>query len=112
MPPQLDNIIPLHRGVAPIPVSHLQSLLEHKPDLRPTRHYRVGWWAMPSAHAGRASHRTLLRGFGHTATIAIAALRDDWRSFAAEVRSSPASHALVAVLTIIAWTALLVGGTL
>lgn len=33
---------------------------------------------------------------------------DDWREFVAEVRGSPYSHALVALLTVIGWTVLLV----
>lgn len=35
-------------------------------------------------------------------------IKDDWRDFVSEVRFSPYSHALVAILTIIGWTALLV----
>lgn len=35
-------------------------------------------------------------------------LAADWREFVGEVRASPFSHALVAILTIIGWTALLV----
>jgi hypothetical protein len=35
-------------------------------------------------------------------------LAEDWRDFASEVRRSPVSHALVAVLTVIGWTVLLI----
>lgn len=35
-------------------------------------------------------------------------LAEDWRDFASEVRRSPVSHALVAVLTVIGWSMLLV----
>ena len=31
-------------------------------------------------------------------------LAEDWRDFASEVRRSPVSHALVAVLTVVCWT--------
>lgn len=35
-------------------------------------------------------------------------LAEDWRDFASEVRRAPVSHALVAVLTVIGWTSLLI----
>jgi hypothetical protein len=42
----------------------------------------------------------------------LASLVADWRDIISEVRGSPYSHALVALLTVVAWTAALVIPTL
>lgn len=39
-------------------------------------------------------------------------LADDWRDMLSEIRGSPYSHAFVAIVTVILWTALLVAPTL
>jgi hypothetical protein len=49
----------------------------------------------------------LYAAFRHEPTV-LEELRDDWREFVRAVRANPYSHALVAIITIITWTAALV----
>jgi hypothetical protein len=64
-------------------------------------------WNRPEAYRADPIEMLRQRARDHRPT-----LRDDWHDFISEVRGSPYSHALVAILTIIAWTALLVAPTL
>lgn len=54
---------------------------------------------------GRARHVTASPSY-------FAMLAADWRDIIREVRASPYSHALVAILTVVGWTVLLVVPTL
>jgi hypothetical protein len=91
-----NNIIPLHRGATVHQLASARATQAggDSPAPRPANLYDGFAEELQREPAER---RSLLGGFA-----------DDWRSFVVEVRASPASHALVAVLTVIGWTLLLV----
>jgi len=86
--------------------------MDNKPDLRIVD---VSPWNRPEAFNPEAIQRIRERLNGKPRHIRIgyfAELLEDFRDVLSEVRASPYSHALVALLTIISWTAVLVVPTL
>src|SRR5690349_10325274 len=92
--------IPLHRGVAKLPTRDLHAIF--------------GTASARAAGSGsdpRPEPANLHERFAESLQREPApepSLVDDWRDFVSEVRASPYSHALVALLTVIGWTVLLV----